>query len=128
MIRSAHDILGAPYEVGGRGPRYDCAGVVAYALPDLASEIEGLASGHSAVAAAVGDAEASGRWEEVGLVENALVTISRNGYLVPHIGVYQRGRVIHATMQVEVRADPPALLRRAGWRFLRGYRFQGARS
>lgn len=127
MIRSALDLVGLPYRVGGRGPEeFDCAGVVIYALPDLAAAIEGLARTGATVAACVRAADVSPQWERLDeLAENCVVAISRNGKAWPHIGVLQRGRIVHAADGLEVVADTPARLGAKGWRQLRGYRFIG---
>lgn len=123
MIRDAAELIGKPYLAGARGPsHYDCAGVVIYARPDLADEIDRLASSAATVAACVENADQALQWVRLPrLRENCVVAMSRHGRAFPHIGIYQRGRVIHAAQGVGVAGETPTRLARAGWRYLRAY-------
>ena len=127
--------LGAPFRWGGRGPDYDCWGLVAAARERLGAPVPddwGVGDNDTATALAVMAREAgnASRWQALDLTAMApgdIVALSSHRR-IHHVGLATPWGVLHAARGFGVVLQSLPALRRSGYRLIVPYRYLGPRA
>lgn len=131
--QAAGGFLGAPFVWGGRGPTaWDCWGLVAAVsgrlgrpLPDDWASLDPRHGAALAAFATLPDRAARLAWAPVErLAPGDVVTLSSHRR-IHHAGIASPWGVLHASQGYGVIIQGLGELRRAGYRLIQGYRYQG---